>query len=56
VAFVATNGLTQRRLTFFVLTYLLCGLFFVLGRLQLRSLFANEEELVNRSQWKSVGA
>jgi hypothetical protein len=56
VAFVATNGLTQRRLTFFVLTYLLCGLFFVLGRLQLRSLFANEEELVNRSQWKSVEA
>ena len=55
IAFVASYGLTERRALILAAIYLFCGLFFVLGRLQLRSLFVNEEELVKRSSWKSIG-
>lgn len=55
VSFAAVNGLTMRRGWVLLLTYVLCGFFFILGRLQLRSLFSNEEDLVARSRWTSIG-
>jgi hypothetical protein len=55
VSFIVANDFTLRRLVVGFAVYVACGVFFVLGRLQLRSLFAAEEELATRSQWQSIG-
>jgi len=56
IAFVAVNGLTPRRLAIAIVVYLACGVFFVLGRVQLSSLFSAEIELARRSAWQGIGA
>lgn len=54
VAFIVANGLTPRRIIVAILVYFTCGLFFVLGRIQLSSLFAAEDDLVTASRWRSI--
>lgn len=49
VSFMVAYGITWRRLVLVALAYLLIGVFFLLGRVQLRSLFRAEEELTKRS-------
>jgi hypothetical protein len=55
VAFIIGNGWTPRRIIVGILVYITCGLFFVLGRIQLSSLFAAEDDLVTASRWRSIG-
>lgn len=40
-------GVSGRRLVFFLLTWVACGLFFVIGRIQLMALFKAEETLLS---------
>jgi hypothetical protein len=54
VVFICTYGITPRRLLAAALVYITCGLFFVLGRIQLSSLFAAEYDLINQSRWRSI--
>jgi len=54
VAFIIGNGLTPRRIIVGILVYITCGLFFVLGRIQLSSLFAAEDDLVTASRRRSI--
>lgn len=50
VIFIANYGLTGRRLTLLTIIYVAAGAFFVLGRIQLASLFNAEVELTERSE------
>jgi hypothetical protein len=50
VGFSMANGLTIRRAALIVLLYIAVGLFFILGRIQFRSLFAAEQELGTGTQ------
>lgn len=43
--FIVAKGLTPRRMVLEVLAYVMAGLFFVLGRVQLRTLFYAEKQL-----------
>ena len=54
IAFIGVNGVTPRRIIVSILVYLTCGMFFVLGRIQLNSLFSAEDDLVQRSKWRSI--
>ncbi len=54
VTFIAWNGFTPHRAGIGVALYLAIGVFFVLGRIQLETLFKAEEEIVRRSGWASV--
>jgi hypothetical protein len=54
-AFGILYGPTWRRFVLWLLSYFLCGVFSLLGHIQLGSLFAAESDLVRRSGWTSVG-
>ncbi len=54
LTFIVEHGATPRRLAFAVIVYLVAGVFFVLGRLQMQTLFSNEEKLVERSRWQGI--
>jgi len=45
LAFIYHAGFTFHRLATLLFIYLLCGLFFIIGRIQLQSLFQGEKEL-----------
>jgi hypothetical protein len=47
VVFVLKQGTTERRLLMLLAVYLIAGLFFVLGRLQLNTLFAAELDILD---------
>jgi hypothetical protein len=49
-------GFTGRRLILWLIAYGVSGLFFILGRVQLNSLFTAEEQIVQRSTWIKLGA
>ena len=53
--FAIGSGFTVRRVGALGLAYVLSGLFFVLGRVQFRSLFHAEEQLVKRGEISSLG-
>lgn len=55
ITFIAEHGMTPRRILFAGIIYLASGIFFVLGRLQMQTLFANEEALIARSSWQGIG-
>jgi hypothetical protein len=52
--YIDAYGPNVNRVGLLALTYVLAGLFFVLGRIQLRTLFWAETELANRSLWAKI--
>ena len=48
LVFIIHAGFTYPRLAILIAIYLLCGLFYIIGRIQFQSLFKGESELVSR--------